>query len=251
MTDAAVNRRTFLTAAGVAGAAASGLAAGTPAGAVPAADPDAPGGISVRIGTAGIGSGMPLVGYNTGHYLPGSNMSAWVDYSAVNAVRFFASLTTWCPDAAFDPGAGIGTVDEFEARRAVLRADPRGSGLIDWAALEDIWANTTYPDTNYYRLDYEVDELHRLGIETVIEAAELHLNVPWSGLWLQWQKHYALTYHLASRWDVRRYNFLNEPDHPSARATSSTCRSTSGRCRSRRTRSGPPSRTSTPRPARR
>lgn len=65
MTDAAVNRRTFLTAAGVAGAAASGLAAGTPAGAVPAADPDAPGGISVRIGTAGIGSGMPLVGYNT------------------------------------------------------------------------------------------------------------------------------------------------------------------------------------------
>lgn len=112
-----------------------------------------------------------------GHYLPGSNMSAWVDYSAVNAVRFFASLTTWCPDAAFDPGAGIETVDEFEARRAALRADPRGSGLIDWAALEDIWANTTYSDTNYYRLDYEVAELHRLGIETVIEAAELHWNV--------------------------------------------------------------------------
>lgn len=219
MTDATVNRRSFLTAAGIAGAAASGLAVGSPAdaagrsAATGAADPA---GISVRPGIERLGGGMPLVGYNTGHYLPGSNMSAWVEYSAINAVRFFASLTVWCPDAPFDAGTGIETVDDFEARRDRLRADPRGSGLIDWAALEGIWANTTYPDTNYYRLDYEIAELHRLGIEMLIEAAELKWNVPWSGLWLQWQKHYALTYHLASRWDVRRYNFLNEPDHPSA-----------------------------------
>ncbi|MGH9158860.1 MAG: carboxypeptidase-like regulatory domain-containing protein, partial [Vicinamibacteraceae bacterium] len=77
------------------------------------------------------------------------------------------------------------------------------------------WLNTKMFDETG-DVDYQVSQLHRLGITPILQAAELGWNAPWSGLWLMWQKHYAFTYHLASRWNVERYNFVNEPDHPNA-----------------------------------
>ena len=148
--------------------------------------------------------------------MPGSNTSAWLAYSRVNAARFFASFTEWAPDEAFDDGAGIATVDDFDARRAELRADPEGNAFVRWDLLEDLFEHHTYANTNHYRLDHQVSELRRLGVAPILEAAELGWNRPWPGLWLQWQKHYAFTYHLARHFDVQRYNFVNEPDHPSA-----------------------------------
>lgn len=198
------NRRQFLavSAAGTAGAA---LATGTAHAAA--------GGITVRVGPVA-GRGMPLVGFNTGHFMPNGNTAAWVEYAAVNAVRFFASLSIWCPDSAFDPGAGIETVEDFDDRINQLRKD--SGRFIDWRALRRFWSTHIYETTNHYNLDHQVDRLHRLGITPIMEAAEFRWNSPWSGLWLMWQKHYAFTHHLASRWDVERYNFVNEPDHPSA-----------------------------------
>lgn len=171
-------------------------------------------GITVRVGADAVGSGMPLVGFNTGHFMPGGNTAAWIEYTYVNAVRFFATLSEWCPDDAFDAGENIETIGDFDAHKAELRAD--SSAFIDWRALRTVWSEHIYETTNHYNLDYEVSQLHRLGITPILEAAELGWNSPWSGLWLMWQKHYAFTYHLASRWDVEHYNFINEPDHPNA-----------------------------------
>ncbi|WP_152361372.1 hypothetical protein [Microlunatus speluncae] len=174
----------------------------------------ATGGITVRLGPADQGPGMKLVGFNTGHFMPGGNTAAWLEYSNVNAVRFFASLSIWCPDAAFDDGAGVETIDDFDARVEQLRRDSRE--FIDWAALRELWSTHIYETTNHYNLDYELTQLHRLGITPIMQAAELAWNSPWSGLWLMWQKHYAFTYHVASRWGVERFNFNNEPDHPNS-----------------------------------
>lgn len=198
------NRRQFLavSAAGTAGAA---FAAGT---AHAAAE-----GITVRVGDVA-GPGMTLVGFNTGHFMPNGNTAAWIEYAAVNAVRFFANLSEWCPDAAFDDGAGVETIDDFDARISQLRKD--SGRFIDWRSLRRTWSTHIYETTNHYNLDHQIDRLHRLGITPIMEAAELRWNSPWSGLWLMWQKHYAFTHHLASRWGVERYNFVNEPDHPSA-----------------------------------
>ncbi|MEQ7125164.1 hypothetical protein ABN034_11645 [Actinopolymorpha sp. B11F2] len=215
-----LSRRTLLG-----GLAATGAAAGTlagspmPSAAAATSNPGpAAGGAELRIvvENAPAGRGMPLVGYNTGHYLPGSNTSAWLAYSRVNAVRFFASLVHWTPDEAFDPGEGIDDIDDFDLRKAELRRDPERNPFLRWDILEDVFENQVYPTTNFYRLNYQVGELKRLGIVTIMEAAELGWNSPLSGLWLQWQKHYAFTYHLARHYDVERYNFVNEPDHPSA-----------------------------------
>ncbi len=174
----------------------------------------ATGGITVRLDPVDLGPAMKLVGFNTGHFMPGGNTAAWLEYSNVNAVRFFASLTIWCPDAAFDDGSGVETVDDFDDRLEQLRRDSRE--FIDWPALRELWATHIYDTTNHYNLDYQLGQLHRLGITPIMEAAELGWNSPWSGLWLMWQKHYAFTYHVASRWGVERFNFVNEPDHPSA-----------------------------------
>lgn len=199
-----LSRRRFLAVS--AAAAGAGMTAGK------ALAVDA--GITVRVGADAVSGGMPLVGFNTGHFMPGANTAPWVEYTNVNAVRFFAALSEWCPDEAFDAGAGIETIDDFDARKAELRDD--SAAFIDWSALRTVWSEHIYETTNHYNLDYEVSQLHRLGITPILEAAELRWNSPWSGLWLMWQKHYAFTYHLASRWDVQHYNFVNEPDHPSA-----------------------------------
>lgn len=42
---------------------------------------------TVNVSQTQIGVTPQYIGYNMGHYLPGSNTSAWVDYSDVNAFR--------------------------------------------------------------------------------------------------------------------------------------------------------------------
>jgi hypothetical protein len=182
----------------------------------PAAAATPGGGVSVVVSRTPAGRGMPLVGYNTGHFMPGSNTSAWLEYARVNAVRFFASFEDWCPDEAFDPGAGVSGIDAFDAAKDELRLSPEDNRFLNWDLLRDVFEHHVYSNTNFYRLNYQLAELKRLGITPIIEAAQLRWNSPWSGLWQQWQKHYALTYHLARNYDVERFNFINEPDHPSA-----------------------------------
>lgn len=204
-----VNRRVFL----------GGIAAATAAsqvGAVRPASADSTGRVEVVLENVTVGTGMPLVGYNTGHYLPGSNTSAWLEYSRVNAARFFASFTEWTPDNAVDPGDGVNDVVDFDARKEQLRRDPENGPYLRWNILHDIFENHVYSITNYYRLNYQISELVRLGVTPILEAAELRWNSPWSVLWQEWQKHYAFTYHLAKEYDVERYNFLNEPDLPTS-----------------------------------
>lgn len=203
-----LSRRGFLGGVVALAAAAEAVSSARPA--------FAESGLGVTVENVTIGTGMALVGYNTGHYLPGSNTSAWLEYSRVNAARFFASFTEWAPDDAVDPGDGIQDIADFDARKAELRRNPEAGSYLKWDIFNDVFENHVYSSTNYYRLNYQVSELRRLGVSPILEAAELRWNSPWSVLWQEWQKHYAFTYHLAKEYDVERYNFINEPDHPSA-----------------------------------
>ena len=182
------------------------------------ADVTAPaGGIAVTIGRPTAARGLPQVGYNIGHCYPGGNTETWLDYAGINVARFFASFTAWCPDDFFHPGT-VEDVTAFDAAVAELRADPQGAGFVDWPALVDHFATAIYPDTNFYNLAYELSVLTRLDITPVIEAAELAWNTDWTGLFRQFLKHYALTSWAAREYGVTHFNFVNEPDHPSAAA---------------------------------
>jgi len=120
-------RRGFL--GGVAATAAAGSQLADPARAT--ATTPTPGtavdGLTVAVSPTVVSAGMPMVGYNIGHCLPGANTATWLDYSGINAARLFAAFSEWCPDELFDAGVGVTDVADFDARVDSLRADPQGT----------------------------------------------------------------------------------------------------------------------------
>ena len=44
-----------------------------------------------------IGNTMKYVAYNQGYYMPGSNISGWLEYSNVNSLRVWTSMNDYVP----------------------------------------------------------------------------------------------------------------------------------------------------------
>lgn len=210
MDSSSISRRRLLATGALAGGTA--IAASNATTALAAPSPPS-GGVAVRVGRATTKSGLPQAGYNIGHCYPGGNTRAWLDYAGINVARFFASFTAWCPDEYFRPGT-IADVHAFDRAIDQLRDDPGASGFVDWTGLIKHFRTAIYPDTNFYNLAYELGVLTSLGIDPLLEAAELRWNRDWTGLFLQYLKHYALTSFCAREFGVTRYNFVNEPDYP-------------------------------------
>ena len=47
-----------------------------------------------------IGNTMKYVAYNQGYYMPGSNISGWLEYSNVNSLRVWTSMNDYVPEEA-------------------------------------------------------------------------------------------------------------------------------------------------------
>lgn len=230
-----MTRRVALTTIGVTGAvAAAGSAVGrvdpasaatplptptgtpTPIGTPTATPPAAPvppaQHVSLSPTNAMIGSGMPLVGYNLAHYLPGSNTTTWLQYSRVNAARFFCSPSGYAKDDTVDPGASVTDVDSFDVAKALLRDDPTSDAYIRWDLIQQRFDTVVAGGTNHYRLTYLLQQVTSLGIDLIAEIYELRWGGSWATLWQEWQKHYAMTFLMARNFGVTRYEFINEPD---------------------------------------
>src|ERR1044072_7360574 len=95
---------------------------------------------TVTVSPTQVGKSLQYTGYNQGHYLPGSNTSAWVDYSGVNAFRVWATSSDYeirhGSEANRDDlapwGDGVTDLASFNARKPALRADPLNQAYIDW-----------------------------------------------------------------------------------------------------------------------
>src|SRR5688572_31362884 len=109
------------------------------------ASPALAGSATITASQTSAGKSLQYVGYNQGHYLPGSNASAWVDYSGVNAFRVWATSSdyeirhgTEANRDDFGPwGDGVSDLASFNQRKANLRADPLSQTYIDWAEFND------------------------------------------------------------------------------------------------------------------
>lgn len=209
-----ITRRTALQVFGATGAVAIAHGAFGPVSPVAAAGAPT---VSLAASNARIGTGMPLVGYNLAHYLPGSNTTAWVEYSRINAARFFCSPSGYAQDDTVDPGASVTDVASFDATKALLRANPTSDAYIRWDLLQQRFDNVVAGGTNHYRLSYMLQQVTSLGIAPIAEVYELRWGGPWNTLWQEWQKHYAMTFLMARNFGIVRYQFINEPDD--ARAT--------------------------------
>ena len=62
-----------------------------------------------------IGKSMKYVAYNQGYYLPGSNVSGWLEYSNVNSVRVWTSLNDYIPQSVVLNDKELITLEAFES----------------------------------------------------------------------------------------------------------------------------------------
>ncbi len=169
--------------------------------------------LSIRVTGDVVGKTMKYVGYNQGYYLPGSNVSAWLEYSAVNSLRVWTALSEFSPPAAFSQQAVI-ALEQFEQLKQAFRADPGNGAGVDWPALNTVYSRET--SGNKMVFNYALDELKRLQIDVVLQINERNFEDNWSNKWLRWRQFYALAFHAALRGNVAMFAMQNEPNHRAA-----------------------------------
>ena len=165
-----------------------------------------------------IGKTPAIIGYNAAHYLPGSNVSTWTDYSQTNGLRIFASPGDYEPSGNF--GTGINTLSDFESRKAAVSANPEGNGFIPWSSYLNNF-DDVQSGRNKVQLQYALGELKNLGIAPVLQitrSTQVGAN-SWADKWEQYQHFYAMAYWSAKNYGVTSFQMYNEPDQSSTSAS--------------------------------
>ena len=160
-----------------------------------------------------IGKTMKYVAYNQAYYLPGSNVSGWLEYSGVNSLRVWTSLSTYTPVSCVQADPAITSLSAFEARKSELRKNPESNRFIRWEELKKIYSEIDRTGTNAMVFDYVLAETKRLGIEVLLQINERRFLDEWNHKWQQWQRFYALAYYAAREGDVAMFAMQNEPNH--------------------------------------
>jgi len=159
-----------------------------------------------------IGKSMKYVAYNQGYYLPGSNVSGWLEYSNVNSVRVWTSLNDYIPQSVVLNDKELSTLEAFDSCKNELRNNPEHNRFIQW---EPILAKCgeAHFSTNSMVFEYTLKELKRLNIDAILQINSTDFDGTWSNKWKQWQRFYALAFYAAKTGDVTMYAMHNEPNH--------------------------------------
>jgi hypothetical protein len=181
---------------------------------------------AVEITVSGQATGLTptLIGYNSGHFMPGSNTADWWRYAGVNAARIFTSPSVVEGDDDNGVwGDGVRTEGLFLERRAAVRADPLNTELINWPHFQQGYQGTT-GSGNRMSFEHAYRSLHDLGVAPLAVITRSSGSTPWSASgtvlgwkdrWEHWQHYYAQAFYLARNFDVERFQMYNEPDHSS------------------------------------
>ncbi len=182
----------------------------------------------IAVSGAVAGRTPAVLGYNSGHFLPGSNTAAWWKYSGVNGSRIFSNLRQLTPASSFysqtDAALDATTQAAFEAQRAALRAKGPLSTYVDWRSIHLEYFGETLPGSNAIQPNHAQAAMATLGIRPLIvmtrspasypwpEEASDNSAAAWQARWLAWQQWYAHAFVHARFNDVAGFQFFNEPD---------------------------------------
>lgn len=169
--------------------------------------------LSIKVDNNIVGKSMKYVGYNMGYYMPGGNVSSWLEYSQVNSFRVWTNLSEYAPASALNSSAEVATLDNFEKQKALLRTKPEGSQFINWEMLNKKFFETPRTGNNAMNLQFVFTELNKMNIDIVLQASENDFKDTWQDKWQKWQRYYALAYHAAKQGNVEMYAIQNEPNH--------------------------------------
>ena len=167
----------------------------------------------IKVSNKIVGKSLKYVGYNQGYYFPGSNIPGWVEYSNVNSFRVWATMNSFVPQSAVQVDKNISSVDEFDKRKAELRASPENNQYIKWDQLLPLYDQPDSSSTNAMVFNFALADLKRLGVDVVLQTGTTDYEDTWESKWKQWQRHYALAYHAAQVGDVAMFAMQNEPNH--------------------------------------
>lgn len=161
------------------------------------------------------GPGIPYFGTSLGHWVAGSNTSAWYRYGRYAIGRIWLRQVTFVLDV--DSGDGVTDLASFEAAKAVMRDDPQNATGTDWAAMVDRYENLEL-EGNLGRANDTVRGLQALGTEIHVQTtASANWTEGWPTWWQSWQQAYLHAYYLSTTFGLRRFAFNNEPDVPRTR----------------------------------
>ncbi len=160
-----------------------------------------------------IGKTFKYVGYNQGYYLPGFNVSGWLEYAGVNSIRIWPNLNNYAPKSTVQIDETVNSVEEFDKRKADLRVNPESNKYINWDALNSLYKTPDYSSNNTMVFEYALTESKRLGMQPVLQINSRDFNESWSNKWQQWQRYYSLAYYAAKTGDVEMFAMQNEPNH--------------------------------------
>ena len=159
-----------------------------------------------------IGNTMKYIAYNQGYYMPGSNISGWLEYSNVNSLRVWTSMNDYVPEEAVNYQKNLNTLEEFEAYKHELRSSPEKNNFIKWKLILERCRKQQF-STNSMVFEYALLELKRLNIDVVLQMNSTDFDHTWSNKWKQWQRFYALAFYAAKTGDVTMFAMQNEPNH--------------------------------------
>lgn len=168
--------------------------------------------VKVKINRETEGQSMKYVGYNQGYYMPNSNVSGWLEYSGVNSLRVWASLSTYSSEKWIDTTHQVGNLPEFEKLKKALRSDPGNANFIAWDSIAAVASRPVY-STNSMVMDYVFKELNRLGIDVILQISNSSQDTSWKNKWELWQRYYALAFYAAKTGNIEMFAMQNEPNH--------------------------------------
>ena len=179
---------------------------------------------ALTVQTNKVGSTPELIGYNSGHFYPGSNTRDWWRYSGVSGARFFVSANEieWASSGAADKlppwGDGVTNQTSFTNRQALLRNDPLNTSYINWSYLTSRFHNNVLSGANLFVIDSSFSALRQLGVQILVNITASESQLPitsstdWAGKWELWHRYYEAAFYLGREFDVQRYQMFNEPD---------------------------------------
>ena len=171
-----------------------------------------------------------MLGYNSGHFTPGSNTSSWWKYAGVNGGRIFSSPSYLTPGTSTyfrsesTSSLNASTQAQFISQRDALRASGTATTYVRWDRITPLYTTGTVDGNNSIQLKYAEDTMKSLGVKPLIvmtrspasyawpASPTANAASDWQDRWLAWQQWYAQAFVHARYADVENYQFFNEPD---------------------------------------
>ena len=184
----------------------------------------------VTLSAASVGASPSVLGYNSGHFLPGSNTGSWWKLAGVNGSRIFSSPSYLTPGTSTyfrsvsTSSLNASSQAEFVAQRNALRASGTATTYIRWDRLTPRYDTGIVTGNSAIQLKYAEDTMRQLGIKPLVvmtrspgsydwpASPAANAVADWQDRWLAWQQWYAKAFMHARDNDVENYQFFNEPD---------------------------------------